>query len=179
MESIERITDFVNMGGLSHIFFTPIDNVLSLAVRYNTYMPSIEFKPNCNWLKFYYVSETAGVKQVKKTGKQGEYFEASLTAIHPTQRQVSEHNFELMDGKEFILVFRDQNGILRMLGTLDEPCLFTTESETGQKVADRSQSQFAFSAILSQRMPFCSYTVLQDTNINPGEGEGEVEIQFG
>jgi hypothetical protein len=141
-----------NTGGLSRIYFTPVSNIFQYENIYDGQIHNLVLNTG-EMDTLFIVPDSAEFTQEKSQSPAGDVFATSLTAIIPKDRPELLAKCQEMDGKEFIVVYKDNNGYYKVLGSPEEPMKFSADVNTGQRES-LNKYTVKFARSLRFRSPF-------------------------
>ena len=74
----------------------------------------------------------------------GTYYDVLISGIIPKQEATNEHLVEELERGEWVVLSRDNNGIIRLSGSDEVPLRFNSQKDTGVAFASRNGIGFTF-----------------------------------
>jgi hypothetical protein len=152
MSLTESQTD--NMGGLSLIWPIAVSSLKTFGDIYDAKINTFSVLSGTSLDPLYVMSETLKFKQEKKDGAEGIYFDTKLEAEAPADRIELQKFISSLENEKYILVFKDNNGQYKVMGTPDQPLNIDAELDAGQVEGALNAYRITFSRKLRQRSPF-------------------------
>lgn len=119
----------------------------------------VKVKPGTRSHKYKFLVGTVGYREGGKKNGHGTYAESILEGYR--SRIAPDHMHEickLMQG-HYILQFQDENGYVRVLGTLSKPMQFIFNADTGKGGTDKNGVLWRFYGVTECPIPFLDKTV--------------------
>ena len=123
--------DFIdNMGGINRLYFVPLNNIQAFDYIYDGYIHVFSLEVGiCDSL--YVVEDSIKFSQRKKSDSTGTYYDTKLSAVVPKDRPEILVKINEMDGAQYVLIYIDNNGYKKVIGTPDELMNFSANLDTG------------------------------------------------
>lgn len=145
MNDVNKFTDD-NLGGVMLFKFIPVDDVSSIPTAVNHIIPTgVVLKPGCRWYEFYGTIGTIEFTEKKQDSEAGAFYKKSLKAITPKVRTELDLVFNEMKNRRFILDVTDNNGIRKIVGSIEAGLKFSDESNTKSEASQRNEYSIEFS----------------------------------
>lgn len=114
-----------NISGLSTLEFIPVSDVLSIARPWKEKIASaVSLKPSKSFFSLAYTQETADFSCEPEKTPNGSIHKLSVTAFIPKMQLATDQTLSEMRDDLFILKVRDNNGNVRLCGTIEAPIRF-------------------------------------------------------
>jgi len=154
MDDINKFTDD-NLGGIYLFKFTPADDVQSISEPIDGFITKeISLKPDARWFDFYGTEGTMQFSEEDANSNDGALYNKKLTAITPKQRTELDQLFYKMRNRRFILDVIDNNGLRKIVGSIEEPLKFSNKGDTKNQASGRNEYAIEFAC----QSTFKSYT---------------------
>ncbi len=141
-----------SIAGLDLFYFIPVEDVTQIPRRINQVISSlITLESGKSWYKGYAALDSQRYSEKGRRDEQGNYFESSLQGFVPESQDMLKL-FSEMDGRKFIVWAKDNDGMHKILGTLDEPLELSADFDT-QIVSGYKGYNYEFAGILTKRSP--------------------------
>lgn len=144
MRNFPKPTDSV--GGIQKYWFVPVNNVAALGDIILNELQSITFETDKDWLTGYGVYDSKTFTEDKKENKTGIRFLRSLKIFYPGFDLAAVQQMQEMQLTQFIVAYKDFNGLYKVAGTLDNPLNFKYKLETGKTGANSQGYDMEFFA---------------------------------
>lgn len=134
-----------NLGGINSFRYIPISEVLYLseAIEGKVCEP-LTIKAPGRWYDFYATEGTMGFNEVKENSPHGDFYKVRLSGFVPKDRPELIHALNKMRNQKFIIDYTDNNGLRKIIGTIDEPLRLKHSFDTGADVPNRAGTSFEF-----------------------------------
>lgn len=153
MNDINKFTDD-NLGGVMLFKFIPVDDVQEIPTAINNMIASaVVLKPATRWYEFYGTIGTIEFNEDQSDSEAGSYFKKSLKAITPKNRTDVDLIFGEMKNRRFILDVLDNNGIRKIVGTIQEGLKFTSKASTKGEATQRNEYVIEFTGDGENKSP--------------------------
>jgi hypothetical protein len=154
MASLPPLTGY-NLGGIDQFWFIAVDQVQSIPDDdENVILQDIQLVGNAKFSVGYATQETLQYTENQNRDAQGNFYEQSLSGFYPKDQEGVANLFEGMAAERFIVIFRDNNGYYKLLGSLANPCKFTATFESGDSANGRNGYSFEFTRTDVAKAPF-------------------------
>lgn len=134
------------MGGVNKFWFIPVNDIASFGDIILGELQGLEIKADKSWLSVYGVFSSKQFSENKKETKGGIIFERSFSIFYPGLAIDVISQLEEMKGTRFIIAYKDNNGLYKVAGTVDNPLNFTYNIGTGKNGADSQGINMQFYA---------------------------------
>lgn len=154
MASLPPLTGY-NLGGIDQFWFIAVDQVQSIPdEESNVIEQDIQLVGDAKFNVGYATQETLQFTENQNRDAQGNFYEQSLSGFYPKDQENIASLFEGMAAERFIVIFRDNNGYYKLLGSLANPCKFTATFESGDSANGRNGYSFEFTRTDVEKAPF-------------------------
>lgn len=144
MDDINKFSDD-NIGGVLLCRFIPVENVSEIPSPINySINTAVVLKSNCRWFDIYGTQGTKEFTEESTQSDAGTSFKKSIKLITPKIRTELDDQFNDMANRLFILDVTDNNGLRKIVGTIDEPLKFKCTATTKADVAQRNEYSIEF-----------------------------------
>lgn len=134
-----------NMGGIISFEFIPAREVLRVLSNGNPLAVTVILAVGKSWRKGYSTIETSALSGTGSQTPSGYLKEKTFPGFFP---KISPQHARLMEAmareKFFLIKVKDANGFTRVLGTPENPAIFSFSESTGQSHSDRNGYTFSF-----------------------------------
>ena len=147
MKTLNRATD--NLGGISRLWCIPPSMVMEILPDGLTGYHTMEVYSLGSAYAIHAIPESIEYIETQKQADAGSYYEAELTGR--LAKDSPELFLALKDlrNKPWVVVFQDQNGQYKVIGSFREHLWFSTDLRTGSQYAGLNHVRFAFSGSLT------------------------------
>lgn len=154
MQNIEALYGD-NLGGIGNFLFIPDTDVSSIPdSRGNVVKNNIALVTDKEWYIATLTLETIRYTEGMTRMGAGRLKEQKLTGFVPKDTPDIGNLLEEMERCRFIVVYNDNNGYKKLLGTLNSPMRFVYELDTTDKFSGRNGHQLTFYRQSSDKAPF-------------------------
>lgn len=140
-----------NVGGVEALWYADVADVLSApdpdAALIST---DVQLVPDATWYQLVATRTTLGFSQAGKEDRHGTYYQPSLKGVLAKASAALAQGLEALDTRRFLLLYRDYNGVVWLVGTPDEPLKFSDKYDAGSTTA-RNNYDFTFSGETTRR----------------------------
>lgn len=137
--------DFENVGGLAECYAIPVNVFKRIRVDYLRGLRNLELKDRSSVIAIpMYADDSFSHKEEKKHAAAGDYWEVDIEGLVPKWCKGVEGQLEVLDRGEWLVLSRDNNGTVRLSGSVDVPLWFESERNTGMGYSDRNGTTFHF-----------------------------------
>lgn len=171
-----------NTGGVEALWYVDVADVLSVPDPDAPLLTSdVLLRPGASWYQIVATRTTLGFTQTGKTDRHGPYWQPQLKGVLAKATATVAAGLEALDGRRFLLLYRDNNGITWLVGTLDEPLAFSDKYDAGSTTA-RNNYDFVFSGETARRArPYAGSWVVSgvglESGVQLGAGGGLVQVR--
>lgn len=170
---------FSNIGGVAYFWFAPIEKVQSIPDVNSTLKAisaPVTWKDGGTFLSGYSTIEKQSLSIRSSFGSNGRSFDVELSGFWPGHDESMSELLDLMNGQQFIVLAEDNEAKRRLLGTLDEPMIFSF-GEWGAGTANSGGRgyKFSFSRKMSYNPPFY---LPNSTDLGLGIGSMQIGSTF-
>lgn len=153
MEDINKHCDD-NLGGLYYFKFIPVDDVVSIVEPLNSKVcEPVVLNNLARWFNCYATEGTIKYTEEKQQSPHGDYYKAKLTAFIPKDRAEVINQINLMNNKLFVIDYTDNNGLRKLVGTINNPLRFSDNLDTGSNAANRNGFTIEFVGDILKKAP--------------------------
>lgn len=143
MESIGF--DFENVGGLAECYAIPVDVFKRIRVDYVRDLRVLEVSARKRVIAIpMYADDSFRHHEEKKHGDGGDYWEVDIEGVIPKWCKDVDVQLEELERGEWLVLSRDNNGVVRLSGSVHTPLWFEGERDTGAAYAERNGVTFHF-----------------------------------
>jgi hypothetical protein len=140
-----------NVGGVEALWYVDVADVLHVPDPDEPLITTdILLRPGASWYQVLATRTTLGFTQDGKTDRHGPYFQPKLKGVLAKATATVAAGLEALDGRRFLLLYRDHNGTTWLVGAPDEPLTFADKYDTGTATA-RNNYDFTFSGETTRR----------------------------
>lgn len=134
---LERIQQSMP-GGFYQMFFVKVQDVLTLGPinPVTGTIAELSFRPGIDGHSGFYAPRRKGYKEVTKKSDAGNFLEITVTCFVPYEDLPTHLAINSMMVHDYILALSTHSGLVRILGSLDNPVKFSHEFTTGDEPKD-------------------------------------------
>gem|GEM_PF-1579009 len=141
-----------SLAGLSVFHFLPVEYVISIPEPIDRLINQpVVVKAGYDWLKGYASIDSLRLSEKNQSNSQGKYVQADVEGFVPDSL-ASLQLFSKMEGRPFIVKTIDNNGLSKIIGTIEQPVYFKVDYDT-KTISQEKGYLFSFSGLLLQRSP--------------------------
>ena len=172
-----------NTGGVEALWYADVADVLSVPDPDEPLISeSAQLRAGAFWYQLVAVRTTLGFSQPGKEDRHGPYWQPSLKGALAKATAGLAAGIEAFDGRRFVVIYRDNNGLVWLVGGLDEPLTFGDKYDAGTTTA-RNNYDFTFSGDTTRRArPYTGTWLVSGAGLEsgaqlgPGAG-GTIELR--
>ncbi|MDO7875526.1 hypothetical protein Q5H93_12350 [Hymenobacter sp. ASUV-10] len=123
-----------NLGGVEAcVWYTLAANLVNFpATGELVIRDSLQLKPGTTWYQALSVRRTVRYKQTPKAqGRHGDLYQQRLTGTLARHTPELAQGLEALEGQELVVLYRDLNGHVQLLGTPEQPVSWTDVYDSG------------------------------------------------
>lgn len=140
-----------NVGGVEALWYADVTDVLRVPdPDAPLIVADVVLREGAAWYQLLATRTTLGFTQAGKRDRHGDYFQPSLKGVLAKATPTVAAGLEALDGRRFVLLYRDHNGTTWLVGTVDEPLSFSDKYDAGTATA-RNNYDFTFSGETTRR----------------------------
>jgi hypothetical protein len=141
-----------NLGSLSKIEFIPIEDVIEIpAVKNLILTTDLILQPGARWYMMQCTFETMGMGYDSEKTIHGDKYNPKISAFIPKLTPDIEATLQEMQGHLFLVRATDNNGYVRIIGTIDAPLQFSNDGSAGKIIADKNGTNISFAGEAVQK----------------------------
>ncbi|MDL5050639.1 hypothetical protein QQ054_32065 [Oscillatoria amoena NRMC-F 0135] len=129
MYSFPRISGEYNVTGYTAFFFLPKSAIADIGDRLDSIVSQINYSGSPDWFAGYSVQQKLLFKDEPTASNAGINYPVSLSGTAPVDKPEFLTLFEEMVHEEFIVLLKDNNGRVKLLGTLEKGLKFNYKTE--------------------------------------------------
>jgi len=141
LKGIDSFCGKVNLGGLLIIEYIPttfanptfFEKIISGGYNWQN---DIVLVDGADWLKAPVLPDPRLFRERQRETKQGRYYDQTVEAIVPRHTPELAGEMNVMKQYRYILRLTNRNGSKFLVGTLEHPCIFESDLDTGSKTPD-------------------------------------------
>lgn len=134
-----------NLGGCKSFLFIPINDISSIPDPVDMVISSaVVLRSGKSWYTGYSTLETLEFAERQKNTRAGSSFDKIINGSYPKQSNSMLALFNEMDGQRFVIQITDNNDVVRLVGTINNPLIFRFDFTTGQQAANLNGYKFVF-----------------------------------
>lgn len=137
---IEEILEICNSnpGGVIEVFVVRLDHVDNIPYPIAHVITSdITFHPQGKWERWEFTPDTAGFKEIEKSGRSGESYNQELRLFIAQDRPEVADQFQNMTGGRYLALYGLPLGEHKLVGSKESPLRVMVDLETGSQATDR------------------------------------------
>lgn len=144
MNDINKFSDD-NIGGIMLFKFVSTEAVQAIPQAINHIIASaITLKPGYNWHEFYGTPGTIELSEDQVDSEAGAFYKKTLKAVTPKIRPEIDVVFEDMKNRKFILDVIDNNGVRKIIGSVESGLKFISKANTKSEANQRNEYSIEF-----------------------------------
>jgi hypothetical protein len=140
-----------NQGGIEALWYCDVDDVLSVPDPDVPLLTgNVVLKPGRTWYQLVATLGTLGFTQPGKSDRHGPYWQPKLKGALAKSTAALAAGLEALDRRRFLVLYRDHNGLVWLVGSPDSPLSFLDTFDVGTPTA-RNGYDFTFSGETPRR----------------------------
>ena len=134
-----------NLGGIHSFIFTPVENVLDIPpVISGSVRMAITLKAGTRWYRGHGIEGTMRFTDEPQEDENGTFYQKRLIGLIAKKRASLVDQLTSMKNRRFIVIARDYNDIMWLIGNKSEPLLFKSGSDSKEHIPGRNEISFEF-----------------------------------
>lgn len=140
-----------NTGGVEALWYCDVADVLSVPNPDEAAITAdVVLRQGAAWYQLLATRGTLRYGQAGKTDRHGDFWQPQLKGALAKASPTVAAGLEALDGRRFLLLYRDQNGHCWLVGTQDSPLTFTEKFDSGTPT-ERNGYDFQFAGETDRR----------------------------
>ena len=128
-----------NLGGVEALWYARTADLLDFDDLGELPIGQLTLKPGAFWFQLVSTRGTVRYKQTQKDlGRHGESYTQKLIGTVPRHTAELAQGLEALERQELVVLYRDHNGQVQLVGTPEQPLKFTDAYDTGQDATTRN-----------------------------------------
>jgi hypothetical protein len=174
-----------NLGGVAALWYTRAADLLNFpALGELPITQNLALREGAFWYQLVSVRQTVRYKQTPKAlGRHGDTYTQLLVGTLARHTAPLAAGLEALEGQELVVLYRDRNGEVQLLGTPEQPLTFRDTYDSGIDFLTRNNYDWSFSGETPRRArPYLGSWEVSGLGLEtgmvlqPGQG-GRVEIR--
>lgn len=171
-----------NVGGVEALWYADVADVLRIPDGDAAALADdVLLRPGATWYQLLATRGTLRYSQAGKNDRHGDFWQPLLKGALAKASPTVAAGLEALDGRRFVLLYRDQNGYTWLVGTKDSPLQFTEKFDSGTPT-ERNGYDFQFAGETDRRArPYLGTWEVSgvglQTGLVLGSAGGRVEIR--
>lgn len=134
-----------NIGGVLRYNFIDVNDVQSIDIAINSVISNaVTLKAGKQWSVGYGTLGSMSYTEPPELTSSGTIYKRLFTAACPEDNAGNTNLFELMSNKQFIIDYTDNNGLRKLVGSLDEPLFFSPTLNTKSGIPELGGNFISF-----------------------------------
>ncbi|MCD4681111.1 MAG: hypothetical protein K8S00_12070 [Bacteroidales bacterium] len=153
MNNINKLSED-NLGGLEKFWIVLAEHVNG--ILYNAIAPNLKLEliPTGSLYHIYCTADNLQFSEEKKNDFNGDHYQCKLEGICPNNYNDLQLILEELDTKEFLIIFKDNNGNYKLFGQLNEPLTLNNNYSSTPNYAGLNAHRLTFSRKMKKRSKF-------------------------
>ncbi len=147
MKTLSREID--NLGGLSRLWCIPPSMIIEILPERSTGYHFLQVYSLGSAWAIHAIPESLEYIETEKQADAGTIYEASITGRLAKDCPELHQSLKSLRPKPWVVVYQDQNGSFKLVGSPNEPLWFSTELRTSASYAGLNHVRFSFSGSLT------------------------------
>ena len=142
----QLIFDFDNIGGVANVYAIPISSFLRIRRDYAEDTDHLEVQQREHIIELPVAGESFDFIEEQINDARGDGYEISISGVIP-QISANKHIIEMLERGEWMVLFKDSNGNVKLSGQEEIPMKFMSKKTTGKTYASFNNISFSFSCV--------------------------------
>jgi hypothetical protein len=122
-----------NLGGIEALWYARVSDLLDFDDLGELPIGQLTLKPGACWYQLVSTRGTVRYKQTPKPlGRHGESYGQKLTGTVPRHTAELVAGLEALEGQELVVLYRDHNGQVQLVGTPEQPLAWSDTYDSGE-----------------------------------------------
>jgi hypothetical protein len=122
-----------NIGGIDALWYACVSDLLDFDDLGELPISQLTLKPGACWYQLVSTRGTVRYKQTPKPlGRHGESYGQKLTGTVPRHTAELAAGLEALEGQELVVLYRDHNGQVQLVGTPEQPLAWSDTYDSGE-----------------------------------------------
>jgi hypothetical protein len=143
-----------NMGGIQKIYPIMVSSIYNFAKIFNSEIHAFSVYTGTDLTPLYVIQDSIKFSQELKFSDTGDYYDTKLEFVVPKDRIELQEFINTLEFTKYIVVFLDNNGQFKVIGTPTEPMHVSAELDSGNIESKLNGYTIAFTRKLRERSPF-------------------------
>lgn len=169
----------IKPSGLCYFFFTPVENVAywpTIDPQNGSFTDGVVLKDGATWYRCEVIDTDRDFKETSKDDAAGQYVETSLEGFLPDDSPSNILSVSAMQFHRFVIVLKERNNIMRLIGTEDAGARFARSYESADADGARGHKLvFSWRSILPAPIYLTAVTADGAVISPPWQGGGGQE----
>lgn len=141
----ELTFDFDNFGGTLHLYAVPVASFRRIVKNYVAGTLTAQFRNRQDIISIeMFADDTFSFSETKDVADGGVFYDVAISGIIPKWSEANDGRIEELERGEWMVVTKDNNGVVRIAGTEDALLRFNTVKDTGTSRPERNGIAFTF-----------------------------------
>lgn len=142
----QPIFDFDNIGGICKLYAIPLSSFLRIRKDYGADTDHLEVKQRESIIELTVWGEGFDFVEEHINDARGDGYEISISGFIP-KISANKHIVETLERGEWLVLFQDSNGDVKLSGQEEIPMKFMSKKTTGKTYASFNNISFSFSCV--------------------------------
>jgi hypothetical protein len=162
-----------NVGGVEALWYCDVADVLRIPETANAAIAlDVELRAGATWHQLVATRGTLRFSQPGKDDRHGDFWQPNLKGALAKASPTVAAGLEALDGRRFLVLYRDQNGYCWLVGTPDSPLKFTDKYDSGSPT-ERNGYDFQFAGETDRRArPYLGTWQVGEVGLQTGGATG-------
>ncbi|MBC6988554.1 hypothetical protein [Hymenobacter sp. BT491] len=166
-----------NLGGIEACWYVPVEQVQHIPDSDAPILfEDVQLRAGATWYQVVAVQDSIRYQQPGKNDRSGDWFQPKLTGVLAKNTSGLAAGLEAMQGHLYVVLYRDANGQVWLVGSLDEPLTWSEVLDAGSATS-RNQTSFTFATDTTRRArAYFGYWVVSEHGVDGGlvlqQGQG-------
>jgi hypothetical protein len=123
-----------NLGGIQAAWYALATDLVDFPTSGELVIDQLTLQPGATWYQLVSTRGTVRYKQTPKDlGRHGTSYTQKITGVLPRHTAALAQGLESLDGQPLVLLYRDLNGQVQLIGTPEQPLAWTDAYDVGDQ----------------------------------------------
>ena len=139
-----------NLGGIFKMYAIPPGSFDRIRKDYKKGLVYLDLINTGDIIDIYFTQDTLSFTEEKSQPSAGSLYNPVISGIIPKANQLNQEQLTRLEYGEWLVLFQDNNGFIRLAGNDQNTLMFNRKETTGGAISARNQIEFTFEGFQSQ-----------------------------
>lgn len=179
LRNVAQIPDD-NIGGIEALWYARAADLVDFPAYGALVIDQLQLQPDARWYQLVSTRGTVRYKQTPKDlGRHGTSQTQKLTGVLARHTPELATGLEALEGQQLVVLYRDLNGQVQLVGTPEQPLVWTDTYDSGQDPNQRNNYDWLLAGETPRRArPYLGTWQVSELGLQLGAGaDGTVELR--